>query len=114
MRAQPIIVDDDGVAKSLRPQQTVTPVAAALTLNIVTDWAVGQEADLATAIRGSQGTVLIAWEHKHIPLIAAELTDAAPAAWPEGAFDAVWLLQWGGGTYTFAQRWQGVLAGDSS
>lgn len=111
---QAVLVEGDDVAKSLRPQQTVTPLAAALSLRVVTDWTVGQEAPLATALRGLQGAVLVAWEHKHIPLIAAQFTNDAPAAWPDDMFDVVWLLQGGNGTYAFAQRQQTLLAGDSA
>lgn len=111
---QAALVEGDDVAKSLRPQQTVSPLAAALSLEIVANWTVGQEALLATALRGVQGAVLVAWEHKHIPVIAAQFTNAAPPTWPDDAFDVVWLLQENAGTYTFVQRRQDLLAGDAA
>jgi broad specificity phosphatase PhoE len=110
---QVVLVDGDDVSKSLRPQQTVTPLAAALALDIVTRWPVGEEAGLAAAVREVEGPVLIAWEHKHIPLIAAQFTNAAPAAWPDSTFDVVWLLQYADGAYTFDQRHQQLLPGDA-
>jgi broad specificity phosphatase PhoE len=111
---QAVLVEGDDVAKSLRPQQTVTPLAAALSLDVVTQWTVGQEPQLAAALRGVQGAVLVAWEHKHIPVIAAQFTTAAPTAWPDDAYDVVWLLQENAGTYTFAERQQNLLAGDAA
>jgi len=108
-----ILVDGDDVAKSLRPQQTVTPLAQALKLNLVTTRSVGEEAELASDLREETGNVLVAWEHKHIPLIAEQLMGASAPQWPGDVFDAVWILTARDGAYTLAQVGQNVLPGDS-
>ena len=75
----------------------------------------GQERQLVAAINASVGIVLVAWEHKHIPLIAEALSRDAPAAWPAGGrFDLVWVLDpiAGSGTYSFKQVQQDLLSGD--
>lgn len=109
-----IFVDGDDVGKSLRPQQTVAPLAGALGLAVDITNAVGQEANLATAIRGQSGVVLVAWEHKHVPLIALQFDPTAPQAWPGGeVFDVVWILDASNGSYAFRESKQGLLSGDS-
>src|SRR5579863_5060820 len=58
-------------SKSLRPQETVTPLARKLGLAVNAPFVVGQETQLAKQVESEVGFVLVAWEHKHIPLIAA-------------------------------------------
>jgi broad specificity phosphatase PhoE len=111
---QAILIDGEDASKSLRPQQTVTPLAAALALDVNTDWTVGQESNLAAVIRGLPGAVLVAWEHKHIPLIGTQFSPDVPAMWPDGAFDVVWVLTYSNGSYAFEQRYQSLLAGDTT
>lgn len=109
-----ILVDGDDVAKSYRPQQTVAPLATALSLAIRTQHCVGQEADLIEAMKADTGAVLVAWEHKHIPAIAAGFTDSAPDSWPGGeVYDVVWILAATNGGYRFTSVAQDLLAGDS-
>jgi broad specificity phosphatase PhoE len=110
-----MIVDGDDVSKSLRPQQTATPTAEKLGLQLITQFFVGQEAALATDIRTLQGIVLVAWEHKHIPIIANALKSNAPTSWPNGRFDVVWILdyQQAADSYTFTQIDQSLLSGDA-
>jgi len=112
--SQKTLVDGEDVAKSLRPQQTLTPLSLALSLDINIDWTVGQEAQLADAISANSGIVLVAWEHKHIPLIASALSDQAPTSWPGGdRFDIVWVLDpIASGKYSFRQISQSLLGGD--
>jgi hypothetical protein len=110
-----VIVGGEDVSKSLRPQQTLTPLSEIIGVKIITDWTVGQEPQLVAAINAGVGIVLVAWEHKHIPLIAGALSSDAPAAWPAGGtFDVVWLLDRiaGSGKYSFAEVQQDLLSGD--
>jgi hypothetical protein len=109
------LVDGEDVTKSRRPQQTLAPLSEVIRTKIITDWGVGQEPQLVAAINAGAGIVLVAWEHKHIPLIAGALSSDAPAAWPAGApFDLVWVLDpiVGSGKYSFKEVRQNLLSGD--
>ena len=109
----PLIVDGIDISKSLRPQETVTPLAEKLALQITTPYTVGQEATLVADIQHDNGIVLVAWEHKHIPLIAQPLCPSAPGTWPDDRFDVVWVLDFAAnGTYTFSEINQSLLTGD--
>jgi hypothetical protein len=104
-------VGDD--SKSVRPQQTVMPLARKLGVVINTDFVIGEEAQLATSIRSRLGVVLVAWEHKHIPLIATALGADAPSAWPDDRFDMVWVLTPRGDRHYLAIVNQSLLQGDA-
>jgi len=109
------LVEGEDVTKSLRPQQTLTPLSEVIGTKIITDWGVGEEPQLVDAINAGAGIVLVSWEHKHIPLIAGALSSYAPAAWPAGGpFDLVWVLDpiVGSGKYSFREVRQNLLSGD--
>jgi broad specificity phosphatase PhoE len=110
-----VVVDGEDVSKSLRPQQTAAPTAEKLGLRLITEFFVGQEAALATDIRTRAGIVLVAWEHKHIPIIANALKSNAPSSWPDDRFDVAWILdyQQGADRYAFTQINQSLLSGDA-
>ena len=111
---QELLVDGRDISKSLRPQETVTPLARKLNLTVNIPHCVGEEAQLVAQIRAGNGVVLISWEHNHIPLIAQPLCPSAPANWPEHRFDVVWLLDFAvDGTCAFTQIDQSLLAGDA-
>lgn len=106
-------------APSRRAGQTLEPLADALGLSIDLRFAKGDEAELAHALRGAQGPVLIAWEHRRIPALVDGLCDAAlqrPSTWPDDRFDLVWCLRRGPGAAPFAlsQVPQLLLHGDSA
>jgi broad specificity phosphatase PhoE len=98
----------------LRPIETITPLARRLGVTADQTFAVGDEAALVASITSRDGVVLVAWEHKHIPLIADHLTSHAPQTWPGDRFDVVWIFdRQSSGSYSFAQVPQMLLAGDS-
>jgi hypothetical protein len=106
----PTVKPDD--AKSLRPLQTVTPLAAKLGLTVRNDIPVGGEPALVAALKDLDGTVLVAWEHKRIPTIANGFANA-PADWGDVVFDMVWVLDRNpDGTYAFSIVNQDLLLGD--
>jgi len=112
---QAMMIDGEDVAKSVRAEQTVTPLAQALSLNVHTQFQVGQEDLLVASVERESGVVLVAWEHKHIPLIARRLSPAAPDTWPgKDVFDIVWVFAASNGGYSFVSTPQDLLAGDSS
>jgi hypothetical protein len=112
--------DHDDDSHSLRPIETVTPLAEKLARSdqaFVLDvkFAVGQEDALAADIQARTGIVLIAWEHRHIPRIGAKLASDVPNEWPGSRFDLVWVfLRAGSDSYIFSQVPQLLLAGDET
>jgi broad specificity phosphatase PhoE len=115
-----VVLMEDGhdVSKSLRPQQTVTPLADALGLasGVQAPFAVSEEAQLVEHLRQHEdGIVLVAWEHHHIPNIATAFNPAAPTTWDGARFDLVWILtRLPDGTYDFAAVAQSLLARDGA
>ena len=104
-------------SESLRPKQTITPLAAALALPITT-FLKGQEAQLVAAAKGGESPVLISWQHEAIPEIAALIQGSAegfPSRWPANRFDLVWVLDLQApGAWSFTQVPELVLPGDST
>jgi hypothetical protein len=84
-----------GDEPSQRPYETVVPLAARLGLTLDTTYAVGQEDQLANAVVGQTGAVLVAWEHKAIarallPAIAnGQSLPDMPTKWDGTRFDVV-------------------------
>jgi hypothetical protein len=106
-------------SKSLRPQHTVLELATLLTLNLVLDYAKGEEDKLVKAAIAANGPVLIAWEHEAIPDIANRIlgnNTTVPQKWPGTRFDLVWVFDRADGSsaWSFAQVAQMLLSGDSS
>src|SRR5271166_2446621 len=102
---------------SLRPKQTIVPLATALNLPIAT-FPKGQEAQLVAAAREAEGPVLISWQHEAIPQIAALICGGAggvPPRWPGNRFDLVWVFDSeASGAWSFTQAPQLVMPGDSA
>jgi hypothetical protein len=102
---------------SRRPEETLLPIAARLGLTIVESYLPDEVDELAKALLACDGHVLVAWEHKRIPLIAARLVaDAStvPAVWPDDRYDLVWVIEPGadGAGFRLRQVPQSLLAGD--
>jgi hypothetical protein len=109
---------DGGNSRSRRSQQTVTPLAQLLGIEIDLTFSKGQEKALAKAAQACTGPVLIAWQHENINAIANSILGAelAPPIWPGNRFDVVFVFTHNSvdGTYRFAQVTQRLLAGDSN
>jgi hypothetical protein len=120
--ATPQHIFASGVAaqgRSLRPQQTVAPLAATLRLPIDTRYAKGDEAALAQAATTLGGILLIACEREAIPAIAQAILGSggnAPRRWPGSRYDMVWLFVLPEGTriWRFIQVPQRLLPDDLS
>ncbi len=102
---------------SRRPRQTLEPLSDHLGIAIDDRFLKSETDALVAAVRQIDGSVVIAWEHKVIPLIAIGLTgDAAmvPTIWPDDRFDVLWVFEpdTGGSTYRFRQVPQMLLGGD--
>src|SRR4051812_27689212 len=82
---------------SLRPIQTVQPLADSLHLKINESFQRDDYRNMVAEIKHERKydghTVLICWEHKVIPEIAKEFeADDAPSKWRGEAFDRTWVL----------------------
>jgi hypothetical protein len=84
-------------SSSFRPIETVQPLASALGLAIDKSFERDDYASMVKEIMSSPGyknhTVLICWEHKVIPKIAAEFGVVnAPQTWDGSVYDRVWII----------------------
>lgn len=107
----------ESTSLSRRPRETLEPLSAYLGVEIDGRFLKDQADELVAAVKACSGIVLIAWEHRMIPGIAAKLlgtTSTAPAVWPDDRFDVVWVFEpdESGTQSTFRQVPQMLLAGD--
>jgi hypothetical protein len=103
-------------SESLRPKQTIAPLATALNLP-VRSFLKGQEPELVAAVKAAEDPVLISWQHEAIPEIANLVrgsADGVPPRWPAHVYDLVWVLDLqASGAWSFAQVPELVMPGDS-
>jgi hypothetical protein len=114
---------DPGKTAAHRTYQTVQGLSGRLGVPIVSDFAEGQEPQLAvTVVSACSGVVLICWEHRHIPALASSLPavpeTVIPQRWPGDRFDVIWTFTLVAGSapacYFFGQIPQQLLSGDAS
>jgi hypothetical protein len=112
-----------GKTAAHRSYQTIQGLGEQLGLPVTSPFAQGQEQELADSlVRSYSGVVLICWEHKHIPVIAAALPvdsgTTIPRKWPGDRYDVIWSFTLipgpGPVRYTFGQIPQQLLAGDAA
>ena len=105
-----------------RTYQTIQGLGDRLGLKIASDFAEGQEPELAASVVSTySGVVLICWEHRHIPAIASSLPTVPgtviPEKWSGDRFDVIWTFTLVPGSapaqYTFGQIPQQLLSGDT-
>ncbi len=102
-----------------RTHQTIIGVSDRLGIAIGTDFAKGQEPQLAAALaKSGPGAVLICWEHAHIPALASALPlvhgTVIPQEWPADRFDLIWTFTLvANDEYSFGQVPQLLLSGDT-
>ena len=106
-------------SQSRRPRETLQPLSERLGLPIDEHFLQDDLGDLVEAILACDGDVLVAWEHKRIPLIANRLIGDAstvPQIWPDDRYDLVWVLEPDStsGGLRFRQVPQLLLAGDQA
>jgi hypothetical protein len=102
-------------SESHRPKQTVTPLAKWLGFKIDDSHLKDDVKPLMQDVMSRSDTVLVAWEHHLIPKLVGALPNAptVPQQWPDDRFDMVWVLDVNGAGWTFSQKPQMLLAGDS-
>jgi hypothetical protein len=105
--------------RSNRTIETVTPLAAALGLNLNTNFVRPEIDDLTHEILNNPDyegkTVLICWEHKMIAGIAQALgVTPTPDSWSGSVFDRVWKIDFENGrVMKFENLAQKLLPGDT-
>ena len=107
---------------SQRPFETITPLAARLTLTPIVKYPLGAEHDLVAEIVGLAGVVLVSWEHKAIaktilPAIAKGQTlHGMPVKWDGARFDVVLRFDRSapGAPWTFRQLFPRLMSGNSA
>ncbi|HZC33393.1 MAG TPA: hypothetical protein VE640_08925 [Candidatus Bathyarchaeia archaeon] len=105
-------------SQSRRPIETLQPLAERLGLTIGEPFLQDELDGLVSAITATDGDVLVAWEHKRIPLIANRLVSdstTVPQIWPDDRYDLVWVLEPAGEAqpgFGLRQVAQLLLAGD--
>jgi hypothetical protein len=119
--ATPDVIFASGVAphsKSLRPQHTVLALADWLGQQLDLSYAKNDETALVADALSESGTVLIAWEHEKIPVIANQIVgdqSTCPQQWPGDRFDVVWVFDSAAdGGWSFSQIPQELLPGDGN
>ena len=111
-----------GKTAAHRSYQTIQGLSEQLGLPVASEFAQGQEQQLAdSVVGGCSGVVLICWEHSHIPVIASSLPVVSgtviPRKWPGHRYDVIWSFTLvpgpGPARYAFGQIPQQLLAGDT-
>ena len=111
-----------GKTAAHRSYQTIQGLSERLGLPITSEFAQGQEQQLADSlVRTCSGVALICWEHSHIPVIASSLPlvggTAIPGKWPGHRYDVIWSFtrvpEPEPVRYVFGQIPQLLLAGDT-
>jgi hypothetical protein len=83
-------------SQSRRPIETLQPLAERLGLAIGEPFLQDELDGLVAAVLECDGDVLVAWEHKRIPLIANRLVSdqaTVPQVWPDDRYDVIWVLE---------------------
>jgi len=104
---------------SKRPIETVTPLVELLResgpVEFVTNRLKDDQQGLIDDVLSRDGVALVCWEHKLIPALIARIprAPAVPQTWPDDRFDMVWVLDRTQTGWSFSQKPQLLLAGDS-
>lgn len=104
---------------SLRPIQTITPLASSLNLSVNTSYEQDQYPEMATEIltnvKYDGKLVIICWSHDVIPEMSKTFGVVdAPTKWKSKVFDRLWVLTYGNGIVQFQDLPQCLMYEDSS
>ena len=104
---------------SRRPIETLVPLSERSGVILDEPFLQDELDQLVAALRACDGHVLVAWEHKRIPLIANQLVGTStgvPQVWPDDRFDLVWVFEPVPDRFTYRLRQvpQLLLAGDQA
>jgi hypothetical protein len=103
-------------SNSKRSAQVISVLADKLELEIETKYLKGDEKKVAKKAMKAGGTVLIAWEHTNIHLIANKIMgcELVPQEWPGDRYDIVYVFDYdvNSDSYIFTQVPQMIISGD--
>ena len=110
-----------GEEPSRRPSETISPLAAQLSLTPITKYGLGDEDALVREIISLTGVALICWEHKRIyenilpGLAAGQKLHGLPTSWDGRRFDVVLRFDRAipGAPWSFRQQFPRLMSGDS-
>ena len=105
--------------RSVRPFETVAPLAGRLGVPVDLRFNKDQTSELAASLRRDRGlrgrTVLISWTHGSLPALARALGAKAPKRWKYTIFDRTWRIDYlDGGAPQLTSLPQRLLAGDAA
>jgi hypothetical protein len=102
---------------SNRPVETITPLSAALKVDIDTKHSDKDydkvASDILTNAKYTGRVVLVCWHHGKIPDLAQKLGVTSPPPWPGSVFDRVWQITYPNGVASLQDLPQILLYGDS-
>ncbi len=103
----------------IRCKQTCKPLADYLKIPMNTDYAPDQLTEIANEIltnpKYDDASVLLCWEHNHIPPLIVALGGDDPGTWDDNIFDQVYLLRYKKGQKPQVQKiLQQLMYGDRS
>lgn len=104
---------------SKRSIQTITPLSAALNLQINTQYVTDEYKNLAKALltnpKYAGRSIFISWTHSNIPGLAKALGSSPKDDWNSNVFDRLWVLNFDDqGRVTSSDMAQRLLPGDSN
>lgn len=111
----------NSVTGSLRPIETVTPLAKRLKKSVIKTFKANEQSKVVNAIMHNKAYdgkfVIIGYEHHAIPKLAETFgVKNAPKSWPNDVFDRIWEIRFDtktGKVLSFANNPQHLLYGDS-
>jgi len=106
---------------SIRPIETITPLADRLNLKVNSQFEPGAQPQLVSYVMNNKAydgkLIVMAFEHHHIPgLAAAFKATEAPKTWANDVFDRIWEIRFDtktGAVLSFNDNPQQLLYGDS-
>ena len=104
---------------SLRPSETLEPLADHLKLPIQARYGPGDYADLAKQVLSDPSldgkTVVVCWIHNYLPALAKAFgVKPEPAHWKRSVYDRVWVITYAKQRAVLAELPQNLLPGDST
>ncbi len=90
--------------KHARMYQTIVPYAIKQNININSKYDAEDIEGITAAIKKSEGSILLVWEHKNIPKIVKALGAKSDGLkWDDNDFDSIWVLTFNNGIGTLSK-----------
>jgi hypothetical protein len=102
---------------SLRPIETLTPLAEYMHLEVQHPFGEGEEVAQANEVLSGKyagKVVLICWHHGELPALAKALGVKHPPTWDSHVFDHVWKVEWVDGQAQLTDIPERLMPGDAT